>query len=88
MALFVKVEIQKSLGTVFIRPIYYPKWASNLVPISQPIGGIQICTKFRDINKAYLKDEFPLPSIEIIMDLTMGHKIISLMDGFLRYTIR
>lgn len=40
---------------------------------------------FQDLNKACLKDDFPLPSIDMIVDLTTGHEMLSLMDGFSRY---
>lgn len=53
--------------------------------MSKPIGGIRICTYFRDLNKAYPKDDFPFPSIDMIVDLIEGHEMLSLMDGFSRY---
>lgn len=40
---------------------------------------------FRDLNKACPKDDFPLPNIDIIMDLIVGHEMLSLMDNFLGY---
>jgi hypothetical protein len=40
---------------------------------------------FKDLNKASPKDDFPLPNIDIIIDLTIGHRILSLMDGFYSY---
>jgi hypothetical protein len=36
IALLVKLELQKILKAGFIRPIDYPKWVSNIVPISKP----------------------------------------------------
>jgi len=48
-------------------------------------GGIRICIDFQDINKAFPKDDFPLPSIDNIVDATIGHEMLSLMDGFSGY---
>ena len=31
------------------------------------------------------KDDFPLPNIDIIVDLTVRHEMLSLMDGFSSY---
>jgi hypothetical protein len=44
-----------------------------------------MCTDFRDLNKACPKDDFPLPKIDLIMDQTTGHEMLSLMDGFSGY---
>lgn len=85
VALLVKVELEKLLDVGFIRPIDYPEWISNLVPVSKPDCSIRICTDFRDINKACPKDDFPLPNIDLIVDLTAGHAMLSLMDGFSGY---
>ncbi|GLJ55837.1 hypothetical protein SUGI_1198920 [Cryptomeria japonica] len=85
VALLVKAELEKLLDVGFIRPIDYPEWISNLVPVSKPDRNIRICTDFRDINKACPKDDFPLPNIDLIVDLTEGHEMLSLMDGFSGY---
>lgn len=42
ITMLVKVELKKLLDVVFIRPIDYTEWISNLVPITKPIGGIKI----------------------------------------------
>lgn len=85
VALLVKVELQKLLDVGFIRPIDYVEWISNLVLVTKPTGGIRICTDFRDLSKAYAKYDFPLPNIDMIVDLIAGHEMLSLMDGFSGY---
>ena len=40
---------------------------------------------FTDLNKAYLKDSFPLLRIDQLVDLTAGHKLLSFMDAFFGY---
>ena len=44
-----------------------------------------MCIDFRDLNKASPKDDFPLPHINILVDNTVGHALLSFMDCFLRY---
>ena len=56
-----------------------------MVPITKPSGDIRIYTNFRDLNKACPKDDFPLPNIDMIIDLIATHEILSLMDGFSGY---
>lgn len=53
--------------------------------VSKPDGSIRICTDFRNVDKACPKDDFLLPNIDIIVDLTAGHAMLSLMDGFSSY---
>ena len=69
----------------FIHPIDYPVWVSNIGPVGKASGGICVCSNFSDLNLACPKDDFPLPNINIIVDLTIGHEILSLMDGFSSY---
>ena len=66
----------------FIEPIDYPEWVSNIVPIGKASGGIHICSDFWDLNLTCPEDDFPLPNIDIIVDFTVGHEMLSLMDGF------
>lgn len=85
IALMVKAELKKLLDVGFIRAIDYAEWISNIVPVSKPDKSIRICIDFRDLDKACLKDDFPLPNIDIIVDLIAGHEMLSLMDGFSIY---
>ncbi len=85
VALLVKVELEKMLEAKVIRPIDYSKWISNIVPVTKPSSDIKIYIDFRDLNKACPKDDFPLPNIDMIVDLIARHEILSLMDGFSGY---
>ena len=85
VALLVKAELAKLLEAKIIWSIDYSEWISNMVPITKPSGDIKICSDFRDLKKACPKDDFPLPNINMIVDLTVGHELLSLMDGFSRY---
>ena len=82
IAPLVKEELEKILGAKFIRAIDHVEWISNIVPISKHDKTIWVCIDFRDINRACPKDDFPLPNIDMIVDMTVGYEIYSLMDGF------
>lgn len=56
-----------------------------MVSVKKSNGKIQIFTYFRDLNKACPKDDFPLPNIDSLVDSTIVHEMLSLMDGFSRY---
>ena len=85
VALLVKVELEKLLKVGFIWAIDYAEWISNIVPISKHDKSIRVCTNFWDLNLACPKDDFPLPNIDMIMDMTAGYEMYSLMDGFSGY---
>ena len=48
-------------------------------------GQIQVCVDFQDLNNVCLKDDFPLPLTEIMVDVTTSHEALSFMDGSLSY---
>ena len=40
---------------------------------------------FRNLNKACPKNEFPLPNINLLVDLAAGNSMFSFMDRYSRY---
>ena len=48
-------------------------------------GKWRLCIDFTDINRACPKDSFPLPRIDLIVDATAGHELLSFMDAFSGY---
>ena len=65
--------------------VEYPEWLANVVPISKKDDKVRVCVNYRDLNKASPKDDFPLPHIDMLVDSTVGHSMLSFMDGFSRY---
>ena len=55
-------EVQKLLAAAFIKPIQHPRWLSNIISVKKKNGQIRCCVDFRNLNKAYSKDEFPVPT--------------------------
>ena len=43
---------------------------------------------FTDLNKACLKDSFPLPRIDQLVDSTAEHKLLTFIDAFSEYNQR
>ena len=81
----VKEEIQKQLRVGFLLVVEYPEWLANVVHVPKKDGKVRVCVDFRDLNKASPKDDFPLPHIDMLVDSTAGHPMLSFMDGFSRY---
>ena len=44
-----------------------------------------MCIDFTDLNKACPKDSYPLPQVDILVDSTAQHQLLSFMDAFLSY---
>ena len=84
-SLQVKEEIQKQLSVGFISVVQYPEWLANVVPVPKKDGKVRVCVDFRNLNKASPKDDFPLPHIDMLVDSTTGHAMLSFMDGFSGY---
>ena len=82
----VKEELQKLLNAGFIYPISDSKWVSPLVVVpNKVIGEWCICVDFRELNKGTLKDYFPLPFIDQVLDTLLGKQYFSFLDGYSGY---
>ena len=78
-------EVGKLLQANAIREVEYPEWLANVVLIKKANGKWRLCINFIDINRACLKDSFPLPQIDLIVDATAGHELLRFMDAFSGY---
>ena len=65
--------------------VEYPEWLANVVPVPKKDDMVRVCVDFRYLNKAIPKDDFPLPHIDMLVDRTTGHSMLSFMDGFSGY---
>ena len=81
----IKEDVEKQYNAGFFRVVNYPELLANVVPVPKKDGKVRMCVDFRDLNKASLKDDFPLPHIEILVNNTVGHALLSFMDGFSGY---
>ena len=55
-------------------------WVSNVVPVPKPDGSIRITLDARNINKAIISSNLPIPRQEDIMTKLAGSKIFSKLD--------
>ena len=78
-------EVSKLLQAGAIREVEYLEWLANVVLVKKANGKWRLCIDFTDINKACPKDSFPLPRIDLIVDATARHELLSFMDAFSGY---
>jgi hypothetical protein len=58
---------------------------SNIIPVSKKQGTIRVCIYYRDLNKAFPKENSPTPFIDQIIDYCVKCEAFSFMDGFSSY---
>ncbi|KAF9758233.1 Retrovirus-related Pol polyprotein from transposon, partial [Nosema granulosis] len=73
-------EIVKNLRLGIIRPSNSP-WCGRIVPVSKKDGSVRMCIDFRALNKVTIRDKYPLPRIDEILDRLSGAKIFSNLDA-------
>ncbi|XP_068474980.1 uncharacterized protein [Phaseolus vulgaris] len=81
----VREETQKLLSTGHIREIQYPEWLANVVLVKKASGKWRMCVDIADLNKACLKDSYPLSSINVLVDSASGCRLLSFLDAFFGY---
>jgi hypothetical protein len=80
-----KAKVHRLLEAKFIEPIAYPTWLANVIVVQKKNGKWRMCIDFTKLNKAYPKDNFPLPRIDKIVDSAAGYEVMSLLDCFSGY---
>ena len=48
-------------------------------------GKWRMCVDFTNLNEAYPKDNYPFPQVDVLVDSTARHQLLSFMDAFLGY---
>jgi hypothetical protein len=81
----IEVEVCKLLAASFIRECQDPVWLANPVLVPKKTGGLRICIDYTDLNKHYLKDLFPLPCIDQVVDSTAGSVLLCFLDCYSGY---
>ncbi|KAG3079859.1 hypothetical protein PI124_g20069 [Phytophthora idaei] len=72
-------EIQEYLDLGLIRPSTSP-WASPVLMIRKCDGGLRFCIEYRKLKAVTVKDSYPMPLIDDILDVLGNAKLFSTMD--------
>lgn len=79
------IEVDKLTSAGFIREINYPDWLANVVLVKKANGKWRMYIDFTDLNKTYLKDNYPPPGIDKLVDATTSHELLTFIDAFSGY---
>ena len=78
-------EVCQLLDVEFIKEVYYPDWLANVMMVKKANSNWRMYVDFTNLNKACPKDSYPLLWIDILVDSTARHWLLSFMDAFSGY---
>ncbi|GAU40543.1 hypothetical protein TSUD_367090 [Trifolium subterraneum] len=74
-----KKQLEDLLAKRFIRPSVSP-WGAPVLLIKKKEGSIRLCMHYRQLNKVTIKNKYPLPRIDDLMDQLVGACVFSKID--------
>lgn len=81
----IEKEVKKLFEAKIILAIRHSHWLANMVPVRKKNGEIRISIDFRNLNRVSLKDNYPVPKMDHILQKVVGSQRISMLDGFSGY---
>ncbi|GJZ21591.1 reverse transcriptase domain-containing protein [Tanacetum coccineum] len=78
-------EVSKLVTTGIIREVHYHDWLSNPVMVKKSDNSWRMCVDFKDLNKACLKDGYPLPKIDWKVESLCGFPFKCFLDAYKGY---
>ena len=74
-----KQQLADLLDKCFIRPSSSP-WGAPVLFVKKKDGSMQLCIDYRGINNVTIKDKYPLPRIDELLDQLQGASWFSKID--------
>ena len=81
----IKEEIDKLLEAEFIYEIEHTEWVSPIVIVPKKNGKLRVCVNLKKVNAATIRDHYPLPITDHVLERVAGKKAYSFLDGFSGY---
>lgn len=73
------------LDAKFISEAKYTEWLSNMVLVKKALGKWRMCVSYTDLNRACLKDSYPLLGVDQLIDNSANYQLLSFMDVYSGY---
>ena len=78
----VKAELQRMENMGVISKVTEPtEWISQMVVVAKPNGAIRVCLDPRELNKAILRQHYPMNTLEAVVSQMSDVKILSKFDA-------
>nr|KYP49089.1 Transposon Ty3-I Gag-Pol polyprotein [Cajanus cajan] len=74
-----KKQIEELQEKQFIRPSVSP-WGAPVLLVKKKDGSMRLCVDYRQLNKVTIKNKYPLPRIDDLMDQLVGACVFSKID--------
>jgi len=74
-----KKQLEELLEKQFIRPSVSP-WGALVLLVKKKDGSMRLCVDYRQLNKVTIKNRYPLPRIDDLMDQLVGGEVFSKID--------
>ncbi|GKC79347.1 reverse transcriptase domain-containing protein [Tanacetum coccineum] len=78
-------EVEKLVNAGIIKEVHYHSWLSNPVMVKKHDDNWRMCVDFKDLNKAYPKDGYPLPEIDWKVESLCGYPFKCFLDAYKGY---
>jgi hypothetical protein len=79
-----KVQLEELLAKGYIKPSKSP-YGAPILFVHKKDGTLRMCVDYRALNKATVKNRYPLPRIDDLFDRLSGAKVFSRIDLRSRY---
>nr|KYP36184.1 Transposon Ty3-G Gag-Pol polyprotein [Cajanus cajan] len=74
-----KKQVEELLEKQMIRPSV-SLWGAPMLLVKKKDGGVRLCVDYRQLNKLTIKNKYPLPMIDDLMDQLRGASVFSKID--------
>ena len=74
-----KSQLEDLLEKKFVRPSVSP-WGAPVLLVKKKDGSMRLCIDYRQLNKVTIKNRYPLPRIDDLMDRLVGARMFSKID--------
>ena len=81
----IKEEIDKLSDAEFIFEIEHTEWVSPIVVVPKKNGKLRVCVNLKKVNAATVRNHYPLPITDHVLERVAGKKAYSFLDGFSGY---
>jgi hypothetical protein len=74
-----KLQLKEMMEKCYIQPNVSP-WGALILFVKKKDGTLRLCIEYRQLNKKTIKDKYPLPRIDDLLDQLRGASIFSKIE--------